>query len=174
MPHADSTRFLSLSVRNEQREITSIPTLYLKKVWKSVWVSFLGSDCLGKIPMGFEIAVSLVNSSKMARINQEFLNHTGPTDIITFDYPANEWEGSDPSENGWIVRGDLVICPQVAVQQAEEFKVHWIEELVRYGIHGWLHLLGYDDLDEDSLRVMKRIENATVKSALDDFPISRI
>lgn len=165
------TKFLS--VRNNQRETPSVPTLYLKKVWRSVWASFLGKECMGKIPVGFEISVSLVNSSRMARINQEFLEHTGPTDIITFDYPANQWEPTAASapDSDWIVRGDLVICPKVAVEQASEFDVHWIEELVRYGIHGWLHLLGYDDLDEDSRRIMKRIENATVKKTLNDFPI---
>ncbi len=163
-----------LSVRNEQRETLSVPTRYLKKVWKSVWSSFLGSDCLGKIPSGFEIAVCLVSSSRMARINKEFLNHTGPTDIITFDYPENDWAEASQADKGWIVRGDLIICPLVAVQQSREFNVHWIEELVRYGIHGWLHLLGYDDQDEDSRRIMKRVENATTQQAVNDFPIPEI
>ena len=51
---------------------------------------------------------------------------------------------------------DRFICVDDAVAQAKEFETDWWSEMVRYLIHGVLHLLGYDDLQPDLRRAMKR------------------
>ena len=50
-----------------------------------------------------------------------------------------------------------------AVAQATEFKTTWQSEVVRYVVHGVLHLLGHDDLQPDLRRKMKREENRLVR-----------
>jgi probable rRNA maturation factor len=50
-----------------------------------------------------------------------------------------------------------------AVRQAAEFGTTWEAELLRYVIHGILHLRGYDDLEPAKRRVMKREENRLVR-----------
>ena len=75
-----------------------------------------------------EIATSFVAVKKMASLNERFFGHEGPTDVITFDY------GQDG--------GEIFICPDVAISQAKEFGTTPQMELVRYIVHGLLHLTG--------------------------------
>ena len=100
-----------------------------------------------------ELGIHLVGARRSAALNQQFLGHEGPTDIITFDH------GSTPER----VCGELFICVAEAVRQAREFGTTWSEEVRRYVIHGILHLRGYDDLEPGPRRVMKREENRLVR-----------
>lgn len=84
-----------------------------------------------------EIDIAIVNDEQMATINQQFLNHQGTTDVITFDL-SNEM-----LENG--VCGEIVICCDVAAREADERKLTTQRELLLYITHGLLHLLDYDD-----------------------------
>jgi probable rRNA maturation factor len=84
-----------------------------------------------------EIDIAIVNDEQMATINQQFLNHEGTTDVITFDL-SNEM-----LENG--VCGEIVICCDAAAREADERKITTQRELLLYVTHGLLHLLDYDD-----------------------------
>ena len=164
----------TVSARNIQRETPPVPTLYLKKVWRETWSELLGDLHFNKIPAGFEVGVMMVGSARMAEVNLSFLNHSGPTDIITFPGEADLLDSDLGSiEEDWIVRGDLFICPQVAIEQSKMFGSHWIEELVRYGVHGWLHLLGYDDLSPAPRKIMKKLEDQLTARALEKYPIPK-
>jgi rRNA maturation RNase YbeY len=56
------------------------------------------------------------------------------------------------------MHGELFICVDEAVLQAKKFKTSWQSEIVRYLVHGVLHLLGHDDF-KPARRKMKREEN---------------
>ena len=99
----------------------------------------------------------------MASINQEYLGHEGPTDVITFDLC------DDPALR---MTGEILICPEVAASQSEEFGTTWQEETVRYVIHGLLHLKGFDDLEPEKRRIMKQHENRWVEKAKAGFDLS--
>ena len=99
----------------------------------------------------YQLAVHLVTAREMARLNERFLRHHGSTDVITFDY-------SD-GESTHAVHGEIFISLPDSVAQARAFNTTWQSELVRYVIHGLLHLRGYDDLEPARRRVMKREEN---------------
>lgn len=101
---------------------------------------------------GAELAIHFISARRSALLNERHLQHQGPTDILTFDH------GSTPAR----LSGELFICVAEAVRQAAEFKTNWQAELVRYVIHGILHLSGYDDRDPGRRRVMKREENRLV------------
>lgn len=96
------------------------------------------------------LAIHLVGAREMSRLNLQFLNHEGSTDIITFDH------GSTPGR----LCGELFISIPDAVRQAAAFHTTWQSELGRYVIHGLLHLQGEDDLQPAARRRMKRRENA--------------
>lgn len=164
----------TVTARNIQRETPPVPTLYLKKVWREIWSETLGELHFNHIPAGFEVGVMLVDSARMAEVNLSFLDHSGPTDVITF---SGDVDFVDPDEDvvvsEWIVFGDIFICPQVAMEQSKLFGSHWIEELVRYGIHGWLHLLGYDDLSPAPRKIMKKLEDQLTARALEKYPIPK-
>lgn len=98
-----------------------------------------------------EVAIYLVDSAEMTRLNETFLGHAGPTDVITFDYSAGG--AAEP------LCGEVFICPAVARAQARRFRVTWQSEVVRYAIHGVLHLWGHDDRRPADRALMKRAEN---------------
>lgn len=109
----------------------------------------------------YELAIHFVSARRMARINVDFLGHEGSTDVITFEYGAEYGPGT-----GEALRGEIFISPADAVSQAREFGTRWQEEIVRYVVHGVLHLQGYDDLQPAARRIMKRAENRLTKALL--------
>ena len=112
-----------------------------------------------KVPFA-ELGINLVTADEMARVNQAFLNHEGPTDIITFNH-LNHEQADGKIQAG--LHGELFICIDEAVRQARQFRTTWRAELVRYVIHGVLHLLGHDDLKPDLRRKMKHEENRLLR-----------
>jgi len=116
-------------------------------------------------PAPAELGIHLVGDAEMTRVNWQFLQHEGSTDVITFDHrDPDEAEGP-----GW--NGELFICVAEAVRQAAAFGTSWEQEVARYVIHGVLHLAGHDDHDPARRRVMKREENRLVRQAVRRFAI---
>lgn len=101
-----------------------------------------------------DVVVHLISARRSAEMNAQFLQHEGPTDVITFDF------GSTANH----LQGEVFICVAEAERQASEFNTTWREELERYVVHGLLHLQGYDDRDPTSRRRMKREENRLVRA----------
>ena len=119
----------------------------------------------------YEVAIHLVNARKMAGLNEQFLQHSGSTDVITFNYREGYSEaGSEPLD----LAGEIYISVPDALKQAREFSTDWREEIVRYIIHGILHLRGYDDLESAKRRIMKREENRLTRRLRAQFALSRI
>jgi rRNA maturation RNase YbeY len=99
----------------------------------------------------FELGFYLVAAPEMTRLNETFLRHQGSTDVIAFDY-------ADPARPGFLA-GEVFICVDEAIIQARRFRTTWQSEVVRYAIHGLLHLRGYDDHAPRARARMKREEN---------------
>lgn len=116
-------------------------------------VRAVAGAALAEAGQAAELGIHLVSAKRSAEVNWQFLQHEGPTDIITFDH------GSTPER----LFGEMFICVSEAVRQAAEFGTTWEAELLRYVIHGILHLRGYDDLEPAKRRVMKREENRLVR-----------
>jgi len=117
-----------------------------------------------------ELGINLVAAREMALVNETFLNHTGSTDVITFDHR----ETTSNSRRTSSVHGELFICVDDAVAQAKEFTTTWQSEVVRYIVHGVLHLLGYDDLKPHLRRTMKRQENRLVQLLEKRFALAQL
>ena len=110
-----------------------------------------------------ELGVYFVGRKKMAELNAKFLGHDGPTDVITFDYSDRK-----------AVHGEVFICPDVAVLQAKEFGTSPQIELVRYLVHGLLHLRGYDDRTAAKRTKMKKAEDKWVRWVAATFPCEKV
>jgi probable rRNA maturation factor len=105
----------------------------------------------------FELGVQFVNAREMTRLNEGYLQHAGSTDVITFDY-------LETPRGSTAVFGDIYVCVDEATLQAKRFRTSWQGELVRYAVHGILHLLRYDDRTSRLRAEMKRVENRLVKA----------
>lgn len=83
------------------------------------------------------LEVALVDDETSDRVHREFMQIEGPTDVITFHH------------------GEIVIGAEVAGRQATEFGEPLGRELLRYLVHGLLHLAGHDDADPAERAVME-------------------
>lgn len=81
-----------------------------------------------------EISVALVSDAEITALNEDYLQHQGPTDVISF---ALHEEGESPL-------GDIYVCVDQATRQAPEYGAAPADEVVRLAVHGTLHVLGYD------------------------------
>jgi probable rRNA maturation factor len=118
-----------------------------------------------------ELGIQLVGARKMAQLNWRFLRHAGSTDVITFDHgAANSALWSAPGR----LHGELFICVDEAVAQAAAFRTTWQSEVVRYLVHGVLHLLGHDDLRPEWRRRMKRAENRLLRRLEQRFSLAQL
>lgn len=102
-----------------------------------------------------EISVTLVTNEEIQEINKMYRGKDSPTDVISF---ALEEMGEGEIEIKGIdeprVLGDIIISLEQTKEQAEEYGHSFIRELGFLTVHGFLHLLGYDHMNEQDEREM--------------------
>jgi len=94
------------------------------------------------------VSLAVVDDPTIHRLNNEFLQHDYPTDVLSF---LLEDDGSS-------LEGELVLSADTAARNAEEFQWPAHDELTLYAIHGTLHLVGYDDKSSAQERKMREAE----------------
>ena len=131
------------------------------------------------------LGVCLIAAPEMTRLNETFVHHAGSTDVITFDYveraaqaprlpnSARVWS-ADRRNAFAALHGEIFICADAALIQARRFRTSWQSEIVRYLIHGLLHLLGYDDKTIAARGQMKREESRLLREMAARFPLSKL
>ena len=102
-----------------------------------------------------EISVTFVDIEEIHQLNLDYRGVDRPTDVLSF--PQFD-DLNDLPEDGEIALGDVVICKQKAEEQAEEFGHSFEREIMYLFVHSVLHLLGYDHMDEDEKKIMRRRE----------------
>jgi probable rRNA maturation factor len=121
--------------------------------------------------VGLDLGVCFVRSLEITGLNESFLQHKGPTDVITFNYSGPD-QIVEPERRA--LHGEIFICVDEALVQARRFHTAWQSELVRYIVHGMLHLSGYDDRHAADRRRMKRAEDQWLRRVVAAFPVARI
>ena len=99
-----------------------------------------------------EVTVLLVERPAMASLKEKWLGEPGPTDVLAF--PMDE---QVPDDEPYIL-GDIVICPDVAKEQALAADKKVAEEVDLLLVHGFLHLCGYDHVRPQDARSMRHRE----------------
>ncbi|MDD3718604.1 MAG: rRNA maturation RNase YbeY [Actinomycetota bacterium] len=94
------------------------------------------------------VSVSALDEAEISVLNLRYLSRQGPTDVLAF--PLGE-----ESEEGYLL-GDVVICPEKVMSRREEYGVERGRELEFVAAHGVMHLLGYEDDDEEGAEIMER------------------
>jgi len=107
---------------------------------------------------GEALSVSFVGPRTMRRVNREFLGHDYLTDVICFDYRPLDGVGDDGA-----VAVEILVSPDMALENAERFGRSYESELMLYVAHGVLHAAGYDDSTPDERRRMRRAERAVME-----------
>ncbi|UXR85679.1 rRNA maturation RNase YbeY [Staphylococcus felis] len=99
-----------------------------------------------------ELSVTFVDEEEIQAINKEYRNKDRVTDVISFAFEEQEelFEGVDLPR----VLGDIIICTDIAKAQANEYNHSFERELGFLALHGFLHLLGYDHMNDEEEREM--------------------
>src|SRR5713101_1934604 len=94
------------------------------------------------------ISVLIVSDRKIASLHQQFMNESGPTDVITFQH------------------GEIFISAESARRNARRFGNALTRELCLYIVHGLLHLHGFDDREEAKARKMRTVQRKILEEAI--------
>ncbi|MEU2199035.1 rRNA maturation RNase YbeY [Isoptericola sp. NPDC019482] len=100
-----------------------------------------------------ELSIMFVDTTVMTELHVQWMDEPGPTDVLSFPMdelrPGREGEETPPG-----TLGDVVLCPEVAAQQAKVAGHSTAEELLLLTTHGILHLLGYDHAEPEEEKEM--------------------
>lgn len=134
-----------------------------------------------KVKMPCEVSVIFVDNNEIREINRENRDIDKATDVLSFpmlDYPEGKvfkevyldynFHPSDLDE-GNLVLGDIVLSLEKAEEQRIEFGHSFLREAAYLTVHSVLHLLGYDHMEEEEKRIMRKREEEILK----EFSISR-
>ena len=98
-----------------------------------------------------ELTVRIVDVAESQELNSQYRGKDKPTNVLSFPF-------QNPPGITLPLLGDLIICKSVvekeAIEQNKQLISHWAHML----IHGTLHLLGYDHIEEEEAETMERIE----------------
>ena len=155
-----------LTIQNRQRTRT-IAKRQLRKI-----VATLLGDLLEIKTV--KLGITLIATTEMTRLNETFLQHEGSTDVITFDYAETSLSKSQTRNPRPGIHGEIFVCVDEAILQAHGFRTIWQSEVVRYIVHGVLHLLGHDDHRAADRRRMKREEDRLLRSLAARFALSQL
>lgn len=102
-----------------------------------------------------EVSVSFVDNKEIQEINRNYRQKDQPTDVISFAMQElGEGEMNILNEDMPQMLGDIVISVDKAKEQAEEYNHSLERELGFLALHGFLHLLGYDHMNEEEEKEM--------------------
>ena len=106
------------------------------------------------------VSVSFVDNKYIHKINKEYRHIDRPTDVISFAFLDVE-DNYDKIlfSPGPVVLGDIYISVDKAKEQAEEYGHSLHRELCFLFVHGLLHLLGYDHMNEEDEKIMFKLQD---------------
>lgn len=104
-----------------------------------------------------ELTIRIVDSQESQMLNNTYRGKDKPTNVLSFPFEA-------PPEIELPLLGDLVICATVVENEAREqnkvLEAHWAHMVV----HGCLHLLGYDHIEDEEAEEMESLETQLIES----------
>ena len=119
-----------------------------------------------------EMSLSIVSPEQIQELNKSFREVDKVTDVLSFPTCDNPTRGAitvvcenvNP-ETDLVNIGDIVICMERAKEQAKEYGHSLKRELAFLSLHGLLHLLGYDHIEEDDEKQMVALQKEILNQA---------
>ena len=150
---------LQISEALQEDTIVEPPQAWPTEVQLTQWAT---AALQGRTPFSDpELTVRIVDIHESQTLNYEYRGNNKPTNVLSFPFEAPEHV---PLE----LLGDLIVCHQVVIKEAEEqnkdLNAHWAHMLV----HGCLHLLGYDHINDTEAEEMEALERQILAGL--DFP----
>lgn len=116
--------------------------------------------CLLKdIPQEIEISLVLTNDADIQILNKQYRDKDKPTNVLSF--PQQEWhedEGEICAGIPFLSLGDIIMAIETIEQESLEQKKPFADHFKHLFVHGLLHLLGYDHIENSEAEHMERLE----------------
>ena len=106
------------------------------------------------IPELIEISISTLSSGDMKEQNKMFRNIDSSTDVLSFPMWENNGKFVPETDCPILLLGDILLCPEVILENATENKREYSEELCLVLAHSFLHLFGWDHETEENEEIM--------------------
>lgn len=107
-----------------------------------------------------QVSLTIVSPEEIQQLNREYRQVDRVTDVLSF--PQYVSPDEIPADSMYLL-GDVVICMEQAVKQAEEYGHSIQRELVYLFVHSIFHLFGYDHMEEEEKQAMREAEEAVMK-----------
>ena len=104
-----------------------------------------------------ELTIRVVDRSEGQQLNLDYRGRDYATNVLSFPFSA-------PVELPIPLLGDLVICAEVVAEEAKQQNKAGLDHWTHMVIHGTLHLLGYDHIDDDDAEQMEQLEKDILAS----------
>ena len=106
-----------------------------------------------------EIAVRLTDDAEVQALNRDFRSKDKPTNVLSFpQVQADLLTSLSNSDDGEILLGDIVLARETCAREAEEKGIPLADHATHLIVHGTLHLVGYDHMDDVSAAAMEALE----------------
>ncbi len=102
-----------------------------------------------------EITLRIVDCEESQQLNLAYRNKNKPTNVLSFPFEMPVGAPPDLPVN---LLGDLIICAPVVAQEAQQQQKNLAHHWAHMVVHGTLHLLGYDHIDDHDAQQMEAIE----------------
>ena len=145
--------FVDLQIATEN--IEGLPTEEEIVQWATAAVQPEGDEV--------EMTVRIVDEAESHELNLTYRGKDRPTNVLSFPFEC-------PDEVELPLLGDLVICRQVVEREAAEQEKPLIAHWAHMVVHGCLHLLGYDHIEDDEAEEMESLETQIMQGLGFDDP----
>lgn len=125
-------------------EATELPSLELFQRWADITLATVTDQV-------FELTIRLVTIEESQQLNSQYRQKDKPTNVLSFPFEVPE--GIELN-----LLGDLVVCVSVVEQEAKEQNKALFDHWAHMIIHGCLHLLGYDHINDADADEMEALE----------------
>lgn len=132
---------VDLQIATEEQ--THLPTLAQFTDW--------ATQAIRPTQEGIELTVRIVDTEESHALNLQYRGKDRPTNVLSFPFEV-------PEGIELPLLGDLVICRQVVEKEAQEQGISLISHYAHLTVHGCLHLLGYDHIEDDEAEEMESLE----------------
>lgn len=128
----------------------------VKNIWTQKKLQKIGEKiALKEKKIKGDVEINIIGDKEMINLNYHYRGKKKPTDVLSF-----AWQEDKKIETNFL--GQIYICLPQIKRQAKEYKITEDEELTRMLIHGLLHLVGHDHMNEKQAKKMFKLQEDTI------------
>lgn len=110
-----------------------------------------------------EVSITVTDNENIHYLNKEYRHIDRPTDVLSFALQEAQEPTVLSAKKFALILGDIIISLEKATEQAAEYGHSLQREIAFLTVHGMLHLLGYDHMDEENRKKMQHEEKRVME-----------